>query len=157
MSKTYLKKGVVSVISAAALLVTGMLQGCVPAGSLSSDSVPKENAVSGDEAVAADKEGTVEGQDASGDDYELVWADEFDGDSLNTDDWNVETHEPGWVNAELQRYTSLEEGNIEVSDGTLKIKPHIEKDEDGSEQITSGRITTQNKHDFTYGRFEARA
>ena len=90
------------------------------------------------------------------DDYELVWADEFDGDSLNTSDWNVETHEPGWVNAELQRYTALDEGNIEVSDGTLKIIPHIET-EDSEEKITSGRITTQNKHDFTYGRFEARA
>ena len=58
--------------------------------------------------------------------YSLVWNDEFDGESLNTEDWNVETHDPGWVNAELQRYTSLEEGNILVDDGSLKIKPHVE-------------------------------
>ncbi|MBQ7614910.1 MAG: carbohydrate binding domain-containing protein [Butyrivibrio sp.] len=74
--------------------------------------------------VHAETYGT-ETDDSAGDEYSLVWAEEFDGDSLNTDDWNVETHEPGWVNAELQRYTSLDEGNIEVSDGTLKIKPHI--------------------------------
>ena len=112
-------------------------------------------------AEAADSQEAVEADSAAADDYTLVWEDDFDGDTLNTQDWNVELHEPGWVNAELQRYTSLEEGNIEVSDGTLKIKPHIEKitDEDGKEAelITSGRITTQNKHDFTYGRFEARA
>ena len=59
--------------------------------------------------------------------YELVWNDEFDGDALNTDDWNVELHDPGWVNSELQRYTSLEEGNIEVKDGALKIYPKAEK------------------------------
>ncbi len=66
-----------------------------------------------------------EGDETMDDSYSLVWSEEFDGDTLNTDDWNVEQHEPGWVNAELQRYTSLDEGNIEVSDGTLKIKPHV--------------------------------
>ena len=61
--------------------------------------------------------------------YELVWHDEFDGDTLNTDDWNVELHEPGWVNAELQRYSKLDEGNIEVSDGALHIYPKAVKKE----------------------------
>ena len=46
------------------------------------------------------------------DQYKLVWNDEFEGETLNTNDWNVELHEPGWVNAELQRYTKLDEGNI---------------------------------------------
>ena len=75
----------------------------------------------------------------SEDDYELVWNDEFDGDSLNTGEWNVEAHNPGWVNAELQRYVDEDEiknstDNIEVSDGILKIKPVAEKkasDEEG--------------------------
>ena len=75
-----------------------------------------------------------EGGEKVDDSYSLVWSDEFDGDSLNTDDWNVEQHEPGWVNAELQRYTALDEGNIEVSDGTLKIKPHV----------TGGEIAKEN-------------
>jgi beta-glucanase (GH16 family) len=59
------------------------------------------------------------------DGYSLVWSEEFDGDGLNTNDWNVEQHEPGWVNRELQRYTGLDEGNIEVEDGVLKIKPRF--------------------------------
>ena len=75
-----------------------------------------------------------EGDETMDDSYSLVWSEEFDGDTLSTDDWNVEQHEPGWVNAELQRYTSLDEGNIEVSDGTLKIKPHVTGGETATEE-----------------------
>ncbi len=165
MRKSILNKALVTAMSAA--LAAGALAGCgktvnespdVSASAVEEESLEAsaESGAVGDGAEGAEQSETQD-QAASSEksDYELVWADEFDGDSLNTDDWNVETHEPGWVNAELQRYTALEEGNIEVSDGTLKIKPHIEIGE--TEKITSGRITTQNKHDYTYGRFEARA
>ncbi|HBA69475.1 MAG TPA: hypothetical protein DCZ40_08985 [Lachnospiraceae bacterium] len=87
--------------------------------------------------------------------YNLKWQDEFDGDSLNRDDWNVELHEPGWVNAELQEYVDSNE-NIYLKDGKLEIKPIQTKNADGTYSYTSGRITTQNKHDYTYGLFEAR-
>ena len=86
------------------------------------------------------------------DEYSLVWSEEFDGDTLNTDDWNVEEHEPGWVNAELQRYTSLDEGNIEVSDGSLKIKPHVtggETQEEGGEEVVVEVVKTDVAFDFT--------
>ena len=165
MRKSIYNKALVTVMSAA--LAAGALTGCgktagenldVPASAVEEGSM-EASAESGATDAGAESEAgdAKEGQSGSDaeEDYELVWADEFDGDALNTEDWNVETHEPGWVNAELQRYTALDEGNIEVSDGTLKIKPHIEKGE--TEEITSGRITTQNKHDYTYGRFEARA
>ena len=66
--------------------------------------------------------------------YSLVWNDEFEGDSLSTSDWNVELHEPGWVNSELQRYTSLDEGNIEVKNGKLSIKPHVTETEEENEE-----------------------
>ena len=69
-----------------------------------------------------------------GDDgYDLVWSDEFDGFELNTDDWNVEAHEPGWVNAELQRYVSEDDmdESIHVGAGILSIKPTVEKKESG--------------------------
>lgn len=56
------------------------------------------------------------------DGYKKVWGDEFDGDSLNRDDWNVETHEKGWVNNELQEYVDSDE-NIQVKDGKLVINP----------------------------------
>lgn len=88
--------------------------------------------------------------------YTLKWNEEFQGTALNRDDWNVELHEPGWVNAELQEYVDSEE-NIVVEDGVLKIKPVKKTDSEGNAYYTSGRINTQNKHDFKYGRFEVRA
>ena len=56
------------------------------------------------------------------DGYKKVWSDEFNGDSLNRADWNVETHEKGWVNNELQEYVDSAE-NIQVKDGKLIINP----------------------------------
>ena len=88
--------------------------------------------------------------------YELKWEDDFNGDTLNRKDWNVELHNPGWVNNELQAYVDSEE-NISVKDGNLYINPVKKTNEDGSVSYTSGRINTQNKRDFTYGLFEVRA
>lgn len=99
---------------------------------------------------------TEEKKDLSYSGYELKWMDDFDGTALNTDDWNVETHEPGWVNSELQEYVDSEE-NIYVKDGNLVIKPVKTVDEEGNVSYTSGRVNTQNKQDFTYGLFEVRA
>lgn len=87
--------------------------------------------------------------------YKLIWQDDFDGDSLNLKDWNYEYHEPGWVNAELQEYVDSKE-NIYVKDGNLIIQARKIVDENGNVSYTSGRVNTQNKHDFLYGRFEAR-
>lgn len=95
----------------------------------------------------AEKEGT--------DGYKLVWEDNFDGNELNMNDWNYEYHEPGWVNAEWQEYVDSRE-NIYVKDGKLVIQPIKTVDENGNAYYTSGRINTQNKHNFTYGKFEAR-
>lgn len=88
------------------------------------------------------------------DDFELKWEDDFDGETLNEDDWNYETHEKGWVNSELQAYVKSDE-NIYLQDGNLVIKP-VKTGEGDDATYTSGRINTQGKHDFTYGRFEAR-
>lgn len=85
------------------------------------------------------------------DGYRLVWEDRFGGPALNLDDWNMEVHEPGWVNHELQEYTTSPE-NIFLRDGKLVLKPV--KQSDGT--YTSGRVSTQGKRDFTYGIFEAR-
>ena len=86
--------------------------------------------------------------------WNLVWEDNFDGDSLNMEDWNYETHEPGWVNNELQEYTDSTD-NIYVKDGELVLKAIKDETEDGV-KYTSGKVTTQNKRDYKYGRFEAR-
>ncbi len=87
--------------------------------------------------------------------YKLVWEDEFDGDQLNMNDWNFEYHEPGWVNAELQEYGDSPK-NTYVKDGNLYIQA-LKEIIDGKPYYTSGRINTQGKHDFQYGRFEVRA
>ena len=81
---------------------------------------------------------------------DLVWHDEFDGPSLNLKDWNYEYHEPGWVNNELQKYVDSKE-NIYIKDGCLVIQPIKSKN-----KYTSGRVNTQGKRNFKYGRFEAR-
>lgn len=94
-------------------------------------------------------------KDLSYEGYTLKWADEFDGDSLNRDDWNVELHEPGWVNAEWQQYVDSKE-NIQVKDGNLLIQPVKTVDESGKATYTSGRVNTQGKQDFKYGLFEAK-
>lgn len=83
--------------------------------------------------------------------YSQKWEDEFEGTELNRENWNVETHQPGWVNNELQEYVDSDE-NIQVKDGTLVIQPK----KDG-EKITSGRINTQGNKAYTYGLFEVRA
>lgn len=115
--------------------------------------------------ASADKEDSKIADKYLNEGYQLVWHDEFDGKTLNTKDWNVEAHEPGWVNNELQSYVDeahLSEA-ITVSNGILKIQPKaIEKNKSkkgksvNDYNFTSGRINTQGKHDFTYGRFEAR-
>lgn len=98
---------------------------------------------------------TIKKVKLSYDGYQLKWSDDFDGTALNRADWNVETHAPGWVNSELQEYADSDE-NISVKDGKLVIKP-IKTNEGGVVSYTSGRINTQNKHNFTYGLFEVRA
>ena len=85
--------------------------------------------------------------------FTLVWEENFDGDSLDTDIWNFELGDGcdlgicGWGNQELQRYT---DSNHSLSDGILTI--NIEKDN----FYTSTRITTKGKKEFQYGKVEAR-
>ena len=103
---------------------------------------------------AASSGDVITGGDINLDGYSLVWEDNFDGPGLNRNDWNVELHEPGWVNAELQEYVDSEE-NIFFENGNLVIRP-VKSTVNGNSYYTSGRISTQNKKDFTYGVFEAR-
>ncbi|MGX7100344.1 glycoside hydrolase family 16 protein [Globicatella sanguinis] len=86
--------------------------------------------------------------------YDFVWGDEFEGDQLNRDDWNVELHEPGWVNEEWQEYID-DEKVLQVNDGKLVIQP-VKESVDGKDLYYSGRVNTQNKQNFKYGFFEAK-
>lgn len=87
--------------------------------------------------------------------YKLVWNDEFDAAELSTEDWNLETHSPGWVNHELQAYVASDE-YVFVEDGNLVIRPVQNIDDKGRVSYSSGRINTANAHDIKYGWIEAR-
>ena len=93
-----------------------------------------------------------------GQNWKLVWADEFDGDTLNTQKWSymigdgTEYGISGWGNNELQYYR---EQNVKVANGVLTITAKRENIE--TSQFTSGRIRTINLGDWTYGKFEFRA
>ena len=87
--------------------------------------------------------------------YQLKWSDEFDGTSLDRSNWNVELHDPRWVNDEQQAYVDSED-NLQVKDGVLHIKPKRVKNNDGSYSYTSGRVNTQGHQKYKYGLFEAR-
>ena len=85
--------------------------------------------------------------------YELVWADEFDGTELNLDYWTYEVNGNGGGNGEAQYYTDRTE-NLRVADGLLTIEARKEQYE--GKEYTSARIVTKNKKDFKYGKMEAR-
>lgn len=88
--------------------------------------------------------------------WQLVWADEFDGETLDLDSWTVEVM-PDPYNEELQYYPDRlggEGSNIWLEDGALVIEAREEAYE--HRRYTSGRIKTQGKREFLYGRFEAR-
>jgi len=90
-------------------------------------------------------------------DWQLVWEDDFDGSELDGTSWEIQTGNgaeegiPGWGNNELQYYQA---DNIAVEDGLLTIEARAE-DANGF-GYSSGRIRTQGKVDFTFGRVEAR-
>lgn len=89
-----------------------------------------------------------------------VWADEFNGSTLDTSKWHIMTGDGcsygicGWGNNELQSYQAA---NLTVSNGSLKIT--AKKQRVQSKAYTSARIRTANmpaSGEWTHGRFEAR-
>lgn len=97
---------------------------------------------------------------ASAQEWELVWEDTFEADSLDLDKWSYQygtgTSEGlvGWGNNELQFYTDREE-NIYLEDGKLHIR--AKEESHGNRDYTSARIRSINQGDWVYGKFEARA
>jgi beta-glucanase (GH16 family) len=91
-----------------------------------------------------------------GQDYELVWSDEFDADTINTDNWNFEigNGSAGWGNNEKQYYTKRTE-NARCENGTLIITAR--KEDYNGYEYTSARMQTRSKAFWKYGRIEMRA
>ncbi|MBO6534778.1 MAG: glycoside hydrolase family 16 protein [Balneolaceae bacterium] len=87
--------------------------------------------------------------------WNLVWADEFDGETLNSEYWNRQVVRAGRFNDEWQRYTDSEK-NAHVEDGILILNAIHESDEHGVDQYTSARLNTAGKQSFKYGKIAAR-
>ena len=85
--------------------------------------------------------------------YELVWEDDFDGDTLNRNHWNVEINGSGCGNAELQYYID-DTANVAVRNGNLVLTARVQTY--AGKEFTSGRVNTQGKVAFKYGIIEAR-
>lgn len=84
----------------------------------------------------------------------LVWEDEFEGTSLNSENWSHETGtgQNGWGNNELQYYRPQ---NTTLKDGFLVITARKESFQ--GRDYTSSRIMTKDKKQFRYGRIDIRA
>ncbi|AMP98399.1 Glycoside hydrolase family 16 [Pedobacter cryoconitis] len=83
--------------------------------------------------------------------YQLLWSDDFNGNSVNQANWSFETGAGGWGNNEKQYY---QPDNATVADGNLIIT--AKKQSVGGAPYTSARMITRGKKEYTYGRFEAR-
>lgn len=88
------------------------------------------------------------------DGYELVWHDEFAGDSIDRDNWTFDTGGYGFGNGEAQYYTDARPENARVENGLLVIEARFERYENS--YYTSGKLWTRGLFEFQYGRVEAR-
>lgn len=88
-------------------------------------------------------------------DWQLVWQDEFDSNSLDATKWTHEVNCSGGGNNEKQCYTDSS-NNAYIADGMLNIVA-LPAPEGAEKPYTSARLVTRNKADFKYGRIEMRA
>jgi beta-glucanase (GH16 family) len=88
--------------------------------------------------------------------WNLVWSDEFSGNTLDRSKWEFEVNARGGGNNELQYYIT---NNARVQDGILTIEARKERytGSQGTREYTSSRIRTRHQGDWLYGRFDIRA
>jgi beta-glucanase (GH16 family) len=93
-------------------------------------------------------------QSMDGEEWSLVWSDEFEGEEVDQSKWTYDIGDWGWGNNELQYYTDNKKENARLEDGALIIEAHKNKTGD---KWTSARLTTRGKVDFLYGKIEFKA
>jgi beta-glucanase (GH16 family) len=93
-------------------------------------------------------------QKTTGDNWEVVWSDEFDGTTIDATKWTYDVGNWGWGNNELQYYTANRTENARIENGHLIIEA---RKNDQGEPWTSARLTTRGKVSFLYGKIEFRA
>ena len=90
---------------------------------------------------------------------ELVWQDEFDGDSLDVSKWTAYVGNGcpelcGFGNNEEQYYTD-NPANVSVENGVLNIS--ATQDTVGKNPFSSAKLITKGHADWKYGRIEVKA
>lgn len=93
-------------------------------------------------------------QTYEGNEWELVWSDEFDGTEIDQSKWTFDFGDWGWGNNELQYYTDNRTENARIEDGALVIEA---RKGDLGNQWTSARLTTRGNVAFLYGKIEFKA
>ncbi len=95
--------------------------------------------------------------------YSLVWNDEFDGTSIDTEKWGYETGDgtdyglrPGWGNNELQLYTTNPENAFLKTEGELSTL-EINAFKGGSGGYSSAKLVTKGKQNIRFGKIEVKA
>jgi beta-glucanase (GH16 family) len=106
------------------------------------------------------------------DPWVLVFEDNFDGDALNLENWEIQSHSQGaFLTSASQEYNTLE--NVRVSDGYLHIdikeeevvrkavnwRPEADTLSDGMLNLRSYNYTSSNlwtRKKFAYGKYEIR-
>ena len=105
--------------------------------------------------------------------WQLVWADEFDGTTLDAERWTALEDCWGGGNEERQCYTPRTE-NVALENGRLILTARREQwtgpawprsfgpsgtdpNETRTKPFTSGKITSEGLESWTFGRFEIRA
>lgn len=87
---------------------------------------------------------------------EVLWSDEFDGETINTSIWTYDVGGGGWGNGQLEYNTARRE-NSYIENGNLVIEARREfYQEATTNQFTSARMLTQGRFAFKYGTLEAR-
>ena len=86
----------------------------------------------------------------------LVWSDEFNGSAVDGTKWNVDVGNGcpslcGWGTGEIENYTNST-NNVSVAGGFLTLEAR-----NASGAYTSGRLNSNGKYSFKYGRLEMRA
>lgn len=90
-----------------------------------------------------------------GNNWNLIWSDEFEGDKLDKSKWNRQVEKAGKFNEEWQRYTKNKK-NAYVEKNQLVIKAIQKGKKHGHDQYTSARLNTAGKFTFKYGKVAAR-
>lgn len=147
-----MKRRLMELIFAGALATSIFITGCGSEAAPANQTSQAEESAEEVEPAESDEEVVEDTSAIQIDGYNLLWHDEFEGDKLNDKIWTKEVREVGWTNNELQAYVDSDE-NVFVKDGNLVLKALDCKD--GT--YTSGKVNSQNKKDFQYGKVIVRA